>query len=76
MADSYRHRCGECGHRTAWGSQWQGEQAIEAHYAARHPHVVPGGMVEFRQGASGCGPGCLIALGVLALFLLIAATQH
>lgn len=43
MADSYRYRCGECGHRTAWGSESRGEQAIETHYGRSHPHVVPGG---------------------------------
>ncbi|MEV7684994.1 hypothetical protein [Streptomyces bungoensis] len=74
MADSYRYRCGECGHHTAWGSESQGETAIEQHYGRSHPHVVPGGMVEFRKGASsgGCS-GCLIALGVLVLFLILAS---
>ncbi|GAA5053698.1 hypothetical protein [Streptomyces similanensis] len=74
MADSYRYRCGECGHHTAWGSESQGADAIEEHYGRSHPHVVPGGMVEFRKGSSsGCGSGCLIALGVLVLFLIIAS---
>lgn len=41
MSDSYRHRCGECGHRTAWGTESRGEQAIETHYAHRHPHIAP-----------------------------------
>lgn len=73
MAGSYRHRCGECGHRTAWGSESQGEQAIETHYAHRHPHILPGGVVEFRKGSSGCGSGCLIALGIVVLLLIIAS---
>jgi hypothetical protein len=76
MADSYRYRCGECGHHTSWGSESQGQRAIEAHYAQRHPHVATGGMVEFRQGASGCGSGCLIALGILVLLIVLAAVQH
>ncbi|MFJ9034372.1 hypothetical protein ACIRQP_39190 [Streptomyces sp. NPDC102274] len=74
MADSYRYRCGECGHRTAWGSESQGEQAIETHYVRSHPHVLPGGMVEFRKGAdSGGGCGCLIALGIVVLLLIVAS---
>ncbi|MFG2269966.1 hypothetical protein ACGFNY_09350 [Streptomyces chartreusis] len=73
MADSYRYRCGECGHRTAWGGESQGEQAIETHYAHRHPHIAPGGVVEFRKGSSGCGSGCLIALGIVVLLLIIAS---
>ncbi|MEU0281811.1 hypothetical protein [Streptomyces sp. NPDC006195] len=74
MADSYRYRCGECGHRTSWGSESRGEQAIETHYVRSHPQVVPGGMVEFRKGSSpGGGCGCLIALGVLVLLLIIAS---
>ncbi|RRQ72663.1 hypothetical protein CQW39_31625 [Streptomyces griseofuscus] len=47
MADSYR--CGECGHRTSWGSESEGQRAIEKHYRHDHPAVVPGGMVEFRR---------------------------
>ncbi|MFF8995924.1 hypothetical protein ACF09H_39555 [Streptomyces sp. NPDC014983] len=53
MADSYRYRCGECGHRTCWGSESEGEKAIEKHYRHSQPAVVPGGMVEFRKGSSG-----------------------
>ncbi|GAA1181270.1 hypothetical protein GCM10009654_43060 [Streptomyces hebeiensis] len=74
MADSYRYRCGECGHRTAWGSESRGAEAIGAHYGRSHPHVVPGGVVEFRKGSS-CGGGCLIALVTLAL-LLIVVSRH
>lgn len=73
MADSYRYRCGECGHRTGWGSESQGGEGIEAHYAQRHPHVPSGGMVEFRKGSSGGGSGCLIAVGIVFLLLLIAS---
>ena len=73
MADSYRYRCGECGHRTACASEFQGEQAIGAHYGRSHPHVVPGGMVEFRKGSSSGGSGCLIALGIVVLLLIIAS---
>jgi len=72
MADNYRHRCGECGYRTAWGSESQGEQALGTHYGRRHPYLAPGGMVEFRKGSSGAGVGCLIALGIVTLLLLIA----
>ncbi|MFH9659644.1 hypothetical protein ACH4NF_17925 [Streptomyces sp. NPDC017248] len=73
MADGYRYRCGECGHRTAWGSESTGAKAIEAHYGRSHPRVVPGGTVEFRKGSSSGGAGCLIALGVLVLLLIIAS---
>lgn len=73
MADSYRYRCGECGHHTAWGSESQGGQAIEAHYGRSHPQVLPGGMVEFRKGSSGGGAGCLILLGIVVLLLFIAS---
>ncbi|MFE3826344.1 hypothetical protein [Streptomyces sp. NPDC059092] len=73
MADSYRYRCGECGHRTAWGSESQGAEAIESHYGRGHPHVVPGGMAEFRRGPSCGGSGCALALGVLVLLLIIAS---
>jgi hypothetical protein len=78
MADSYRYRCGECGHRTSWGRESQGQQAIEAHYAQRHPQVIPGGMAEFREGSAGCGcgSGCLMLLGIAVLLALIAAVQH
>lgn len=42
----------------------------------RHPAVVPGGMVEFRKGSSGGGgAGCLLALGILVVILIIAS-QH
>ncbi|WP_225827010.1 hypothetical protein [Streptomyces naphthomycinicus] len=73
MADSYRYRCGECGHRTAWGSESRGAETIEAHYGRNHPDVVPGGMVEFRKGSSSGGAGCLIVLAVLVLLLVIAS---
>ncbi|GGK04546.1 hypothetical protein GCM10011583_40400 [Streptomyces camponoticapitis] len=73
MADSYRYRCGECGHRTAWGSESRGWHATEAHYDRRHPRVVPGGMVEFREGSSSGAGGCLIALGIMLLIMIIAA---
>lgn len=74
MSDSYRYRCGECGHRTAWKSESQGEHAIDGHYARRHPRIVPGGMVEYRRGASG-GSGWLIVLGI-AVLLLIITSRH
>lgn len=75
MADNYRYRCGECGHRTAWGTQSRGGEGIEVHYARRHPHIPLGGMTEVRKGSSGGGTGCLIALGIVVL-LLILASQH
>ncbi|MFH8801244.1 hypothetical protein ACH4F6_16850 [Streptomyces sp. NPDC017936] len=75
MADSYRYRCGECGHRTAWGSESRGAEAIEAHYGRRHPNVLPGGMAEFRKGSSFDGSGCLLVLGVLVLLLVIASRR-
>lgn len=75
MADSYRYRCGECGHRTAWGTQSRGGEGIEIHYARRHPNVALGGLTEFREGPSRSGTGCLIVLGILVL-LLILASQH
>ncbi|MFC9288584.1 hypothetical protein [Streptomyces sp. NPDC057052] len=73
MADSYRYRCGECGHRTAWASESRGAEAIGAHYSRSHPDVLPGGMVEFRKGSSSGGAGCLLVLGVLVLLLIIAS---
>lgn len=73
MADSYRFRCGECGYRTAWGSESQGEVRIETHYSRSHPHTLTGGVVEVRKGSSGGGSGCLIALGIVVLLLIIAS---
>ncbi|NUP22555.1 MAG: hypothetical protein HOZ81_42155 [Streptomyces sp.] len=75
MADSYRYRCGECGHRTAWGSESRGGEAMETHYAQRHPHIAPGGMVEFRKGSPGGGSGCLIAVGIVVLLLILASRR-
>ncbi|MEU7565601.1 hypothetical protein [Streptomyces fradiae] len=73
MADSYRYRCGECGHRTAWGGESRGAAAIEAHYHRSHPEVVPGGVVEFRRGSSCGGSGCLIVLAVVVVLLVLAS---
>ncbi|MER5989036.1 hypothetical protein [Streptomyces sp. NPDC001787] len=70
---AYRYWCGECGFKTPWLGESQGEQRQMDHYAKRHPGIPPGGLVETgRKGMNG-GCGCVQAVGVLILLLLIAA---
>ncbi|MEV4615480.1 hypothetical protein AB0K43_23255 [Kitasatospora sp. NPDC049258] len=72
---AYRYRCGECGFKTSWGPESQGERAQIAHYAGRHPGLHPGGTVETNTknpDGGGC-LGCLGALAVLFLLFVLAA---
>ncbi|MFJ5229786.1 hypothetical protein ACIQBJ_07750 [Kitasatospora sp. NPDC088391] len=73
---AYRYRCGECGFKTSWGTESQGERDQVAHYADRHPGLYPGGTVETNTKnpeGNGC-LGCLGALAVLFLLLMLAAS--
>ncbi|MEU6279937.1 hypothetical protein [Streptomyces sp. NPDC047028] len=72
----YRYWCGECGFRTAWLTQADGERQQIEHYAGKHPGTPPGGHVESARRNPDGGPGCLHLLAVVVLLLLIAAACH
>lgn len=46
--NSFRVKCGECSHTTAWQTESQAGTAIASHYEQRHPEVPPGGVIEYR----------------------------
>ncbi|MFD9124078.1 hypothetical protein [Kitasatospora sp. NPDC059571] len=73
---AYRYRCGECGFKTSWGTESQGEQQQIAHYADRHPGLAPGGLVETNAKNPDSGNGCLLFIAFAILFLLLAASCH
>ncbi|MBC3839488.1 hypothetical protein GXW82_02495 [Streptacidiphilus sp. 4-A2] len=81
MADTYRYRCGECGYKTPWGTEYTGSGSIVVHYQQRHPGLPAGGMVEVNSGAavaagkvtSGCATGCLVVVGLLILLAALAS---
>ncbi|MEY9878266.1 hypothetical protein ABH931_007793 [Streptacidiphilus sp. MAP12-33] len=73
---AYRYWCGECGFRTPWLSRSQGERKQLDHYAARHPGIEPGGHVEANRKNPDGGVGCLPAMAVVVLLLLVAAAWH
>ncbi|MFJ5881458.1 hypothetical protein [Kitasatospora cineracea] len=75
---AYRYRCGECGFKTSWGTESQGELAQELHYTDHHPGLLPGGTVEVngKNPASQRGEGCLGCLAVLVLLFLLLASCH
>jgi hypothetical protein len=71
---AYRYWCGECGFKTPWLSEAQGEQQQIEHYTKRHPGIPPGGHVEVnRRNPNGDG-GCLRMTTMVVLLLLIAAS--
>ncbi|GLW72713.1 hypothetical protein Kpho02_50120 [Kitasatospora phosalacinea] len=71
---AYRYRCGECGFKTSWGTESQGERAQIAHYADRHPDLYPGGTVETNGKDPSGGIGCLGVLAVLFLLFVLAVS--
>ena len=73
---SYRYWCGECGFKTSWGTESEGERQQIAHYAERHPGIVPGGQVETNTKDPGGGSGCLGFIGIVILLLILAAACH
>ncbi|WP_418960472.1 hypothetical protein [Streptomyces tritici] len=73
---AFRYRCGECGFSTRWSTESEAEDLAIAHYADRHPGLLPGGSVEVNR-KNPHSPGCLPVLGVaFFLFLIIASCQR
>lgn len=80
----FRHWCGECSYKTAWQGQSESELEQIRHYATHHPGVFAAGVVEWSTSGrgrgepkgsnSGGGLGCLPVLGIVVLFLLLAAS--
>jgi hypothetical protein len=75
---AYRYRCGECGFKTSWGTESQGQREQDSHYADRHPGLHPGGTVEVngKNPAPENSGGCLGCLAVLVLLFLLLASCH
>ncbi|MEU1226086.1 hypothetical protein [Streptomyces sp. NPDC005828] len=72
---AYRNWCGECGFKTAWGTQSQSERQQIDHYRSHHPGIRPGGQVETNQkNPSGSSFGCLPLIGIAMLVLILAAS--
>jgi hypothetical protein len=71
---AYRYRCGECGYKTSWGTESQGEQQQIAHYANRHPGLPVGGQVEANTKNPSGGSGCLTFVLIAVLLLLLASS--
>lgn len=46
--NKFRGKCGECAHQTGWLTESGVENAMEAHYADRHPELPPGGLIQAR----------------------------
>ncbi|MDI9889003.1 hypothetical protein QMZ92_32830 [Streptomyces sp. HNM0645] len=71
---AYRHRCGACGFTTRWTSRSEAEDLSVAHYADRHPGLVPGGIVEMnRRNPRTIGYAAPLGLVFLVLFLIVAS---
>ncbi|MFJ7085958.1 MULTISPECIES: hypothetical protein [Streptomyces] len=70
---AYRYRCGECRFSTSWGTESAAEDLAVAHYAERHPGLVPGGSVEVNR-KNPHSLGCLPMIGIAFLLLLIIAS--
>ncbi|MFF9345795.1 hypothetical protein [Streptomyces sp. NPDC014734] len=70
---AYRYWCGECGFKTPWLSESEGEQRQLDHYAQRHPGIPPGGHVEANRKNPEGGIGCVHVIGIIVLLLIIAA---
>lgn len=71
---AYRYWCGECGFKTSWGAESQGEQQQIEHYAKYHPGTDPGGHVEANRKNPSGGNGCLAFITIAILLLLLAAS--
>lgn len=74
---AYRFWCGECGFKTPWLSESEGGQRQLDNYMTQHPGIPPGGHVEAnRKNPEGIG-GCLQAVAVIIVLLVIlAAFRH
>ncbi len=73
---AYRYSCGECGFKTSWGTESQGERQQIDHYAARHPALAPGGSVEVNRKNPSGGSGCVAFFVIAVLLLLLVASCH
>ncbi|MFD5498493.1 hypothetical protein ACFWJS_02030 [Streptomyces sp. NPDC127061] len=70
---AYRFWCGECGFKTPWLAESEGEQRQLAHYTKQHPGIPAGGHVETNRKNPQGGLGCLQVTGILVLLLIVAA---
>ncbi|MEV4340336.1 hypothetical protein [Streptomyces sp. NPDC049590] len=73
---AYRYWCGECGFKSSWGTESEGEREQLAHYARNHPGIVPGGQVETDGRSPSGGSGCLTFLGIVIVLVILAASCH
>ncbi len=73
---AYRYWCGECGFKTSWGTESQGERQQIEHYAKHHQGIAPGGRVESNRRSPSGGTGCLVFIAVTVLLLLFATLHH
>ncbi|GAA2153235.1 hypothetical protein GCM10009760_50720 [Kitasatospora kazusensis] len=73
---AFRYWCGECGFKTPWLTQSQGERHQIEHYAKHHPGIPAGGHVEANRKNPNGGHGCAEALGLVVLLLIVAASCH
>ncbi|WP_335937548.1 hypothetical protein [Streptomyces sp. PTD5-9] len=71
---AYRFWCGECGFKTPWVSESEGEQRQVDHYTRNHPGIPPGGHVEANRKNPESGGGCFAVIGIIVLVLMIAAS--
>lgn len=71
---AYRYWCGECGFKTPWLSESQVEKQQFEHYVKKHPGIDPGGHVEVNRTNPNGGLGCLQAVGIVVLLLILAAS--
>ncbi|MEV6208272.1 hypothetical protein [Kitasatospora sp. NPDC051914] len=71
---AYRYWCGECGFRTAWLGESEGERQQVEHYRRKHPGIPPGGHVEVDRKDPGGGLGCLRLVVVAVVLLALAAS--
>ncbi|MFE0641747.1 hypothetical protein ACFW2Y_09090 [Streptomyces sp. NPDC058877] len=70
---AYRYRCGDCRFATRWTTESEVEDISVAHYADRHPGLLPGGHIEINS-KNPHSPGFLLILGIGFLLLLIIAS--
>lgn len=75
-AVAYRFWCGECGYKSDWGSESQGERQQIEHYAARHPGTPPGGQVEVNRKDPEGGACLPVVLVAIVLLILLASCHH
>ncbi|MFJ6017080.1 hypothetical protein [Streptomyces sp. NPDC092952] len=73
---AFRFWCGECGFKTAWLAESEGAQRQLEHYAKHHPGIPAGGHVETNRKNPERNSGCLRAVGVLVLLLILTAAYR